>query len=98
MPSGVYRSYGTATCDHNAPTLVRDQNGHRLQEHNPARVVRRGSARGCADVGNVLSDAQPSDSCGVSDGMCVNANGCAPHRVRRCVYRFVALPSDAYIV
>ena len=87
MPSGVYRSHGNATYDHNASTYVRDQNGYFLQGHSPARVVRHGSARDCGDVGYVLSDAQPSDSCGAIDGMCVNANGCALHRVRRFVYR-----------
>lgn len=98
LPSGVYRSYESAICDHSAPKHARDLYGLRLREHSLARAAHHGSEHVGDDGANGSSDARPYCGSGAIYAMCACVNGCPAHKARQPAYKFGVPPSDAYIV
>ena len=76
MPSGVYRSCASATCDHNATRRVLDLSVHHRRGHSLARVARHGSAQVCGDDANGLNGVELSDDDGAIDARNMNASSC----------------------
>ena len=89
MPSGVYRSFESAICDHNGPRHASDLCGLHAHGHNRAQVAPHGSeqfggarANGVRTIGGY----------GENDVTCKIANDRVLHMTRRSVYKSCALP------